>query len=127
MDSLELIMNGSVIAQAKANGNKLSVVLSKEVSVKGGAWFAARVRGPFDRHVVNDTYLYAHTSPIYCEVDGNRTRLREDGAFFVRWIDQLIDMARQRGKYASDEQREEVIELFRKGRAYYEKVAAEGS
>ena len=127
METLELIMNGNVIAQAKASGDKLSAALSKEISLESGAWLAACVRGPFDRHVVNDTYLYAHTSPVYCKVDGKRAGLRDDGAFFVRWIDQLIDMARQRGKYASGEQRQEVIELFRKGRAYYEKVAAEGS
>ena len=126
MEALEVVMNGNVVAEAGAGGDKLSVALSKEISIESGAWLAARVRGPFDRHVVNDTYLYAHTSPVYCQVDGKRAGLRDDGAFFVRWIDQLIDMARERGKYASEEQRREVIELFRKGRAYYEKVAAEG-
>ena len=127
MEALEVVMNGNVIAQARASGYKLSVTLSKEISLESGAWLAARVRGPFDRHVVNDTYLYAHTSPVYCQVDGKRAGLRADGAFFVHWIDQLIDMVRERGKYASEEQRQEVIELFREGRAYYEKVAAEGS
>ena len=126
MEKLEVVMNGNVVAQAEASGDKMSVAVSKEISIESGAWLAARVRGPFDRHVVNDTYLYAHTSPVYCKVNGQDARLRDDGRFFVSWIDQLIDMARERGKYASEEQQQEVIELFRKGRAYYEKVAAEG-
>ena len=127
METLELVMNGNVVAQARAGGDKLSASLSKEITLESGAWLAARVKGPFDRHVVNDTYLFAHTSPVYCKVDGRGAELREDGKFFVNWIDQLIDMARQRGKYASEEQRQEVIELFRESRAYYERVAAEGS
>ena len=102
METLEVVMNGNVIAQAEASGDKLSLALSKEISLESGAWLAARVRGPFDRYVVNDTYLYAHTSPVYCQVDGKRAGLRDDGAFFVRWIDQLIEMVRQRGKYASE-------------------------
>ena len=41
-------------------------------------------------------------------------------------IDQMIARAQKNDRYASDDQRQEVVALFKKGRAYYEKVATEG-
>ncbi len=124
MNRLEVIMNGEVVATAVAEGDKLAVELSKELQVDSGAWLAARVRGGFHRYVVNDTYLYAHSSPVYCTVAGRRVALKEDGAFSVNWIDQLIAMVEKDGRFASAAQKQEVVALFRKGRAYYEKVVA---
>ncbi len=124
METLEIVMNGEVVATQEPTGGGLGVRLSKEITVNGGAWVAARVRGPFHRYLVNDTYLYAHTSPVYITVEGKRVGLKKDAQFFVEWIDQLIGMVEQRGRYASDDQKQEVIGLFKKGRSYYEKVAA---
>ena len=125
METLEIVMNGEVVATKEPSRDGLDVALSKEITVDEGAWVAARVRGPFSRYVVNDTYLYAHTSPVYLTVDGKKVGLKKDAQFFVEWIDQLIGMVEQRGRYASDDQKQEVITLFKKGRAYYEKVAAQ--
>ena len=124
MEALEIVMNGEVVADKKVTPEDRVAELSKEISVNEGAWVGARVRGPFNRYLVNDTYLYAHTSPVYITVEGKRVGLKKDAQFFVEWIDQLIGMVEQRGRYASDDQKQEVITLFKKGRAYYEKVAA---
>ena len=125
MEALEIVINGEVVADKKVTPEKRVAELSKEITVNEGAWVAARVRGPFNRYLVNDTYLYAHTSPVYLTVDGKKVGLKKDAQFFVEWIDQLIGMVEQRGSYASDDQKQEVITLFKKGRAYYEKVAAQ--
>ena len=124
MEALEIVMNGEVVATQEPARGGLGVKLSKEITINEGAWVAARVRGPFHRYLVNDTYLYAHTSPVYITVEGKRVGLKKDAQFFVEWIDQLIGMVEDRGRYASDDQKQEVIALFKKGRSYYEKVAA---
>ena len=124
MKRLEIVVNGEVVATEVARGDGKSVSLAKEIPVSEGSWVAARVRGDFHRLLVNDTDLYAHTSPVYLKVDGKGVARTEDGQFFVEWIDQLIARAQKRGRYASDAQRQEVIALFKQGRAYYEKVAA---
>ena len=126
MNRLEIVVNGEIVATARAGGDGKSVSLAKEIPVAEGSWVAARVRGDFHRLLVNDTDLYAHTSPVYLTVDGKSVSRKEDGQFFVEWVDQLIARVQKRGRYASDAQREEVVTLFKKGRAYYEKVAAEG-
>jgi hypothetical protein len=45
-------------------------------------------------------------------------------AYFVEWIDRLIDLAVREGRYPSDEAREAVLATFREGRAWYEAMAA---
>jgi hypothetical protein len=123
MEKIEIVVNGDVVATAAATSDGLSAKLSHRMKLTEGSWIAARARGPFHRYLVNDTYLYAHTSPIYCTVDGRKVRRKQDGEFFVAWIDKLIGSVNQRGRYASEAQRQEVIDLFRKGQDYYRQVA----
>ncbi len=121
-ETLELVANGKVVATARPDGDRKSARLRASYNLEHSAWLAARARGPYHRYLTNDTFVYAHTSPIYCLVGGEKIGNREDAEFFVQWIDKLIAMASTRGKYASEAQKEEVIALFRKGRAYYEAV-----
>ena len=123
---LEIVVNGEVVATENARGNGSSVSLSKEIPVTEGAWVAARVRGDFHRYLVNDTDLYAHTSPVYLTVDGKGVSRKADGQFFVEWVDQLITRVQDKGRFASEDDRREVVTLFKKARAYYEGVAAQG-
>ena len=44
----------------------------------------------------------------------------------MAWIDKLIGLVERRGRYASEDQKREVVALFQKGRAYYEGVAEHG-
>lgn len=122
-ETLELVSNGNVIAAAKADANGHSARLKTTHKLERSSWLAARARGPYHRLLPNDRFVYAHTSPIYCRVGDQKIGNREDAQFFVEWIDKLIAMAEGRGRYANEAQKREVIELFRKGRAYYEGVA----
>ena len=126
MKRLEIVVNGEVVASEEPRADGSFVLLTKEIPVVEGSWVAARVRGDFHRYLVNDTDLYAHTSPVYLTVDGKGVSRREDGQFFVTWVDQLISRVQDKGRFASEEQRQEVVALFKKARAYYEGVAAEG-
>ena len=126
MKRLEIVVNGEVVTSEEPRADGSFVQLTKEIPVAEGSWVAARVRGDFHRYLVNDTDLYAHTSPVYLTVDGKGVSRKEDGQFFVAWVDQLISRVQDKGRFASEEQRQEVVALFKKARAYYEGVAAEG-
>ena len=126
MKRLEIVVNGEVVASEEPRADGSFVLLTKEIPVAEGSWVAARVRGDFHRYLVNDTDLYAHSSPVYLTVDGKGVSRKEDGQFFVAWVDQLISRVQDKGRFASEEQRQEVAALFKKARAYYEGVAAEG-
>ncbi|MBI3697131.1 MAG: CehA/McbA family metallohydrolase, partial [Acidobacteria bacterium] len=122
-DTLELVANGKVVATAKPDSSGRAARLRHSYKLERSAWLAARVRGPYHRLVTNDRFLYAHTSPVYCLVGQEKIGNREDAQFFVAWIDKLIAMAEQRGRYANEQQKREVVDLFRKGRKYYEGVS----
>ncbi len=69
--------------------------------------------------LVNDDNAFAHSSPVYCTVDGAGPRNAEDARFFIAWIDQLIERVEGSDRFANEGQRRETIELFRKAQAYY--------
>jgi hypothetical protein len=100
--------------------NGVARPVSGTVTLEGSAWIAARVRGPWHRMIVNDGEAFAHTSPVYVTVGEDRLRVREDVEFWIGWIDELIRRAETRGRFSSDERKQEVLALFRKARAVYE-------
>jgi hypothetical protein len=110
VDKIELVVNG----QPRAWTNEADLELDRS------AWIAARAVGPWHRLVLNDTSLFAHTSPVYVQLGDAPVRSRHDAAFWLDWIDKLIARVRQRGQFANDSHRNEVIELFTKARAIYE-------
>jgi hypothetical protein len=122
IDCLELIVNGDVAAEAAPEGGAQRIALEHEFTVNESCWIALRARGPAGRPVLGGE-MFAHTSPVYVEVDGAARASAADAAYFVEWIDRLIDLASREGRYASDGERDEVMATFREGRAYYERMA----
>ena len=121
LDALEIVVNGEVVAAAEGPARELTI--DREVSIDEGAWIAARARGPYDPLLVNDDNAFAHSSPVYCKVDGRDVRDPEAGKFFVDWIDKLIERAEESERFADDDQRRETVELFRKAQEYYREIA----
>jgi hypothetical protein len=46
-------------------------------------------------------------------------RSREDARFYADWIEQLIERVERRGKFATPERKQEVVNLFRQARQVY--------
>jgi hypothetical protein len=119
MASLELVRNGKVLASAEGPARELR--LEHETKLDGSAWFAARVDGEYHPLVVNDVRLYAHTTPVWLNVGGERYRDPEAARFFAGWIDRLIEGVKKRGRFESETQREEVVRLFERAKEYYQR------
>jgi hypothetical protein len=66
----------------------------------------------------------AHTSPVYVTVDGKPTAFVRSAGYMILWVDRLIEIAHQPGRYKSDADLQEVLVLYRKARAFYEDVTA---
>ena len=69
----------------------------------------------------------AHTSPIYIDVDAQPRTSARDAAFFLKWVESLIEAlvwARQKAKIPDPMQRQEVIQLFEKAREIYRQMAS---
>ncbi|MHB8375810.1 MAG: CehA/McbA family metallohydrolase [Dehalococcoidia bacterium] len=118
MERIELIVNGEAVASAGATDGGRSARLDHAVMARESCWIALRATGAAHDLVLDDA-LFAHTSPIYVTVDDAPIARGEDAAYFVEWIERLMALARERGRFASDEQRDQVLVVFREGQAYY--------
>ncbi len=63
--------------------------------------------------------LFAHSSPTYFRCGPPPAQRREAAQFFLRGIDDSLQWIDTYGRYNDDRQREEVKELFRRGREAY--------
>ncbi|MBK9170582.1 MAG: CehA/McbA family metallohydrolase [Bryobacterales bacterium] len=113
VDRLELIVNGEVRPARE----------QQTIRLDRSAWIAARASGPRHRLTLNDTSAFAHTSPVYVTVGGRSIRSAEDARYWVQWIDGLMARTAQRGKFASEARKQEVLNLFAKARRVYEERA----
>lgn len=123
MSTLEIVVNGEVVATAEASDSGRSVEINRELPIKRSSWIAARVWGPPNRLVMNDAKAFAHTSPVYCYVGKQKIQFAEDARTVVAWIDRVIQDIDASPRFATPARRTEVLELFKKGRAYYEAIA----
>ena len=88
----------------------------------GRLWVALRARGPESRHVF-DGPVWAHSSPVFVTVANKPIASKKDAAFFVAWIDRLIDSMGRRNRYAKPEDRQRVEALFRRAQARFQEIA----
>ncbi len=122
--TLELIVNGRVVATAQPDARGAAARIDHALVVDASSWIAVRVWGEGHRLVVNDPRTFAHTSPIYVTVARQPVRIPEDARVVVAWIERLIADVVSSPRFSSEARRAEVIALFRRGQAYYERVAS---
>ena len=126
MHRLEIVRNGEVVHTVEATGDGKSLGVELEVQVEESGWIAARVLGP-PQHGAMDSYLFAHTNPVFLIADGEPVRSREDAAFFVRWIDQVLEELRAMDRWDDPAHKAEVLSTFEEGRRLYQAQIEEGT
>lgn len=127
MDRIELIVNGDIIASAGATEGGTRAAISHDLTIAGTCWVAARVHGPKSPLVLDPGEsdaappgdVYAHTSPVYVSVPGQPQASAVDAAYFVDWVERLIEQVNTHGRYPSDAMRADVVTLFRRAQDWY--------
>ena len=61
---------------------------------------------------------------MYVSVGEENPKQRQAAAYFVDWIERLIDLCHEQGRYPSDVERDEVIALFRSAQEHYERLVS---
>ena len=117
-DSVHVIMNGkSVLTKqytpSKDSDRVTTHTIDVNVSLKKSSWIAIHATGPEDPRVL-DGRAWAHTSPVFIEIAGKPIRHADDAAYFVTWIDKLLNIVATRNRYPTPADRERVETLFRK-------------
>ncbi len=118
VDRFEIIVNGRAVISRSVTGLEKAGI-DEEIVLQSGAWIAARATGPWHRLILNDSYAFAHTGPVYVSMGGRGAASAADAAFYADWIERLMDRTRQRGRFATPERREEVLALFGRARDIY--------
>jgi hypothetical protein len=120
---IELIADAKVIKMIDLNNRAPSPVIEETLvlmhSPERSGWVAARAifRSPDGR------LRQAHTSPVYITVDDKPTASTADAEVLIRWIDRLLEVSRQPGRYPSDTQPAQVQAIFEQARQKYEAIA----
>ena len=113
---VEIVSNGVVVARRDAReGNG---VFEADVQVESDGWIAARVAS--GRRDTFNQPIWAHTSPVYVRGPGTPATSRSLSAkYFVDRIDEAMDWVSKKGKFYTDTQRAEVLDLHRAGQEFY--------
>lgn len=121
---LELMFNGKVIETAACGGKgPFQANLKVERLVDGPGWFAARVQSK-EKNELGQT-LFAHTSPVYVELEGKSAFHVEDGLELLKQIEEGAAAVGAEGKFSSPEARARLLGLHEQGAAdLREKIAA---
>jgi Tol biopolymer transport system component len=122
MDHLELVQNGKVIRSFDLNGDRRRHDSSATIELNEGGWIVLRAWNDTAHPDVLDLYPYATTSPIYIDSPAAPTA-PADAAYFVAWMDRVIEAAEARGGWNDDAERIATLEYLNAAREKFRKLA----
>jgi hypothetical protein len=111
---LEIVLNGSVVAQAEAAGSPVAnAAIDVRVPTSAGGWLAARCGDSpaiFDR---GGQRVFAHTSPVYLVVKGSTPPVDQAAlALFIDHLERMLQWVRDKARCRDEHQREHLAEVF---------------
>ena len=147
LDRLEIVANGELIAETpiQAGENYMSIEIPYQVN--SSTWLAARAYqltleqkrkglslsqrrnqggGPTELNRYYGTLrpeaTFAHTSPVYIEIEKRPMRSIADADYFVQYLQNVITWLDTSGSFPSPEAKKEVLEAFEKGKRGFEQL-----
>ncbi|UCF05057.1 MAG: CehA/McbA family metallohydrolase [bacterium] len=124
LDRFELVINGEVAQRFNLYHWRDHVDTSFTVTLDESSWIAARVFGSNVYWFNVGNALFAHTSPIYVTLNGERIVNQDDAQYFADWIADLEELTGIRGSWSNPEDSIRVFREFETARLYYEQLAS---
>ena len=119
VDHLEVICNGRVVRELKLNDDRESTDIEDAIPLSQSGWCLLRAWSEKAEHPVLDAYPYATTSPIYVTVAGSVAKPTEDAAYFIAWIDRMIQNAKSNPDWNTEAEKISVLNLLEQARIVY--------
>ena len=119
VDHFQIICNGQVARDLKLSGDHQSADIQDKIPISRSGWCLLRAWSDKAEHPVLDLYPYATTSPVYVTVAGSTQKPAEDAAYFIAWIDRLIDGAKASKDWNTPAERDAVLNLLDYARKIY--------
>ena len=89
------------------------------IPISQSEWCLLRAWSDKAEYPVLDAYPYATTSPIYVTVAGSVAKPSEDAAYFVAWIDRMIQDAKSNRDWNAEAEKASVLDLLNRAREVY--------
>ena len=108
VDQLEILSNGRILAAKEASGNRQAALLDIETNVTESGWLAARCWSR--ERLLDGQVVFAHTSPVYCLVEGRPLRpTLETAAPLLTILDQTREWISRDARCPTEQQREHLL------------------
>jgi hypothetical protein len=119
VERLELAGPDGVLAAAAAEpGGGAAPAIDTTVEADGSMWLCGVARGPGHPSVLGPV-VFAHTSPVWVEVDGSPVRRPASARWLLDWLDRFEALVGEHGRFAGDGQRAEVAAVIDRARRWY--------
>jgi Tol biopolymer transport system component len=119
VDHLQVICDGQVARDLRINSGGETTDLEDTIPISRSGWCLLRAWSEKPEYPILDLYPYATTSPIYVTVEGSTADRSEDAAYFVAWIDRLIDGAKANKDWNTEAEKSAVLETLGSARKIY--------
>jgi TolB protein len=119
VDHLEVICNGRVVRELKLSADHETADIEDTIPVSQSGWCLLRAWSDKAEDPVLDAYPYATTSPIYVTVAGSAPKPSEDAAYFVAWIDRMVQDAKSNHDWNTPAEKASVLDLLNRARGIY--------
>jgi TolB protein len=125
MDQLEILQDGKVVKTEKAT-DPHHIALSASLPVSQSGWIAVRVSGPEKVHLLTDSYVYAHTNPVWVIAGGQKPSSPQDAEYFVRWMEKALQQIPGR-TFDTDQEKKAVEAVYTQAREEFRRLAGNGT
>ncbi len=119
IDHLEIVCNGRVVRSLPLTGGRTEADVTGQLPLATSGWCVLRASSDRAEYPVLDNYPYATTSPIYVTMAGRPQRAPEDAAYFVAWIERVIEATGRHPDWNSAAEKDAVIARLREAQALY--------
>jgi hypothetical protein len=119
VDRLEVVGNGRVVAPVALAGDRTQADATLALAADRSGWYALRAYAGRARHPILDIHPFATTSPIYVNVGDGPVRSPSDAAYFLAWMDRLLEAARGHEGWNGPEEGDTVLGMLAEARAVW--------
>lgn len=119
----DIVRNGERLRSFFFRHNESAMDTTFSVTIDESSWVGARVYGDNDSWFTVEDSLFAHTGPVYLELNGERILETEDAEYFLQWVHDLEELADLKGEWSDPAESVRVYTELAKARQYYEALA----
>ena len=107
IESVEVVLNGQVVASRKGDGKQTELDMPFQLPLRESAWIAARVNCVREE---SEPAIQAHTNPVYLLREGKPVLVRADREALLRkWEAEAAYYKSPELKFGSEQQRSELL------------------